>query len=321
MKQAQFEHRHGASWLAFSEQLAALEKTAAGDRKAPAQCSEFPDRYRRLCHQYALACERGYGMALQQRLNALVIRGHRQLYRFRKPLWSGLLRLLATDFPRAVRSMWVWQLCSLAVFAGSLALVWLLVLHQPELVYSVVDERMLEDIEYMYEPGSAIHAERDAGDDVMMFGHYISNNIGIAFRTFGSGLFLGIGSLLVMLFNGSLFGALAAHLTNIGSQEPFFTFVIAHGAPELTAIVLAGGAGLKLGLSLVAPGPYSRLDALKMAALECMPVVYGCFFLLLGAAFIEAFWSPRQFDPAVKYTVGAASWILVATYLLLAGRR
>ena len=50
-------------------------------------------------------------------------------------------------------------------------------------------------------------------------------------------------------------------------------------------------------------------------------MVYGCFFLLLGAAFIEAFWSPRQFDPVIKYSVGAVSWILVVAYLLLAGRR
>ena len=321
MKRAQFEARHEAEWHALADQLDALEASSARARNSAGPYQHFPEQYRRLCHQYALACERSYGMALQQRLNTLVIRGHRQLYRFRKPLWANLMRLLVADFPRAVRQMWVWQLCSLVVFAGSLGLVWVLVLQQPELVYSVVDERMLENLEYMYEPGSDIHDQRGASDDIMMFGHYISNNIGIAFRTFGSGLFLGIGSLMVMLFNGSLFGAIAAHLTNIGSQEPFFTFVVAHGAPELTAIVLAGGAGLRLGISLVAPGPYSRLEALKLAARESMPVVYGCFFLLLGAAFIEAFWSPRQFEPTIKYTVGAVSWALVICYLLLAGRR
>ena len=321
MKQGLFESRHEAEWQTFDGLLQKLESSSSRKAATLPQCDQFPDLYRRLCHQYALACERAYGMALQQRLNNLVIRGHRQLYRFRKPLWASLLQLLAADFPRTVRAMWRWQLCSLAVFAGSLALVWVLVLQQPELVYSVIDEGTLETMEYLYEPGSEVHDQRDASDDVMMFGYYISNNIGIAFRTFGSGLFLGIGSLLVMLFNGSLFGAIAAHLTNVGSHEPFFTFVVAHGAPELTAIVLAGGAGLRLGLSLLAPGPYSRLDALKLAASDSLPVVYGCFFLLLGAAFIEAFWSPRQFDPVIKYSVGAVSWILVVAYLLLAGRR
>ena len=51
-----------------------------------------------------------------------------------------------------------------------------------------------------------------------------------------------------------------------------------------------------------------------------MPVMYGAFGLLLLAAFVEAFWSPRQFDPTVKYTVGAISWALLYLYLLFAGR-
>lgn len=52
-----------------------------------------------------------------------------------------------------------------------------------------------------------------------------------------------------------------------------------------------------------------------------MPVMYGAFMLLLMAAFIEAFWSPRQFDPVIKYSVGAALWALLYLYLLFAGRR
>lgn len=124
-----------------------------------------------------------------------------------------------------------------------------------------------------------------------------------------------------MLFNGSFFGAVAAHLTNNGMSEPFFTFVIAHGAPELTAIVLAGGAGLRLGWALLAPGPWTRLDALRQSASEAMPVMYGAFALLLMAAFIEAFWSPRLFEPWIKYSVGSTLWILLFGYLFAGGRR
>jgi uncharacterized membrane protein SpoIIM required for sporulation len=123
------------------------------------------------------------------------------------------------------------------------------------------------------------------------------------------------------LFNGSYFGAIAAHITNVGHHEPFFTFVIAHGAPELTGIVLAGGAGLRLGWSLLAPGPWSRVEALKQAARESMTIMYGVFFLLLFAAFVEAFWSPRLFEPWIKYTVGAALWCVTLGYLFLGGRR
>ena len=132
---------------------------------------------------------------------------------------------------------------------------------------------------------------------------------------FAGGLLLGVGAIFVMLFNGSFFGAIAGHLINTGGHEAFFTFVIAHGAPELTAIVLAGGAGLRLGWSIIAPGQWSRLDALRLAARDALPTMYGVFALLLLAAFIEAFWSPRDFEATIKYSVGAACWALLYLYL------
>ena len=122
-----------------------------------------------------------------------------------------------------------------------------------------------------------------------------------------------------MLFNGSFFGAAAGHLINVGAQEPFFTFGIAHGAPELTAIVLAGGAGLRLGWAIIAPGPWSRLDALRLAARDALPPMYGVFALLLLAAFIEEVWSPRALAPTINYSVGAACWGLVYHYLCVGG--
>ena len=97
--------------------------------------------------------------------------------------------------------------------------------------------------------------------------------------------------------------------------------MIAHGAPELTAIFLAGGAGLRMGWAVLAPGSWRRVDALRRAAAECLPVMYGVFALLVLAAFIEAFWSSRELAPQIKYGVGAACWALLALYLLFAGRQ
>lgn len=319
MKQQQFEARYRDEWQAFAQTLEQLQ--GSRNAGAPASLGSFPEQYRRLCHQYALARERGYGLPLIEQLNALVLQGHRQLYRHRLPLLAPLMHFLLAGFPRAVREQASWNLVSALFFCGSLAFMWLLVWQQPDMVYSLVDAETLNGIEDMYEPGAGFREERDSGDDVTMFGYYIWNNIGIAFRTFASGIFFGIGALVVELFNGAFFGAIAAHLVNVEHHEPFFTFVIAHGAPELTAIVLAGGCGLRLGWALMAPGPWSRIHALQRAARKTMPVMYGNFLLLLLAAFIEAFWSPRAFDPDIKYAVGAALWALLYLYLLLAGRR
>lgn len=320
MKQSAFEQQFRGDWQAFEQQLAALEALRPGARRA-LTLAQFPARYRQLCHHQALARERGYSLSLIEQLDALVLRGYRQLYRPRLPIGKPLREFLLAGFPRAVRDQWPWQLASLISFVGAALLLWWLVREQQEMVYSLLDVGSVEEMESMYSPQASHRSTRDSEDDITMFGFYIYNNIGIAFRTFAGGLLFGIGALIVMLFNGSYFGAVAAHLTNVGYHEPFFTFVIAHGAPELTAIVMAGGAGLKLGWALLAPGPLRRVDALRQAAQAALTIMYGVFLLLLLAAFIEAFWSPRLFAPSIKYAVGATLWLLLFAWLALAGRQ
>jgi uncharacterized membrane protein SpoIIM required for sporulation len=154
-----------------------------------------------------------------------------------------------------------------------------------------------------------------------MFGYYIMNNIGIAFQTFASGLLFGLGSLFFLLFNGLMIGAVAGHLTQIGYGETFWSFVVGHGAFELTAIALAGAAGLKIGWALLVPGRLPRAEALRIAAGSSVRLVGGVIVFLLLAAFIEAYWSSMALaSPTLKYAVGAALWLLVLAYLLLAGR-
>ncbi|MFT0139269.1 stage II sporulation protein M [Alcanivoracaceae bacterium MT1] len=317
MRQSQFEQRYQPQWHRLEQGLTALEKK---QRPKNVDLSRFTGDYQDLCHQLALSRERGYSLVLQDYLNDLMLRAHRQLYRHRAPLMPRLAAFLRGDFPRAVRSMWRWHLISALAFLLSAGLVAAMILHDPELVHTVVDGNGVSDLENMYHPDLRDSSDRNRADDLMMFGYYIYNNVGIAFRTFAGGVLFGIGSLVVMLFNGSFLGAAAAHLTLVGAGQPFYTFVIAHGAPELTAIVLAGGAGLRLGWSLVAPGSWRRVDALRRAARETLPVMYGVFLLLVLAAMIEAFWSSRELDAQIKYTVGGISWALLYVYLLFAGR-
>ncbi|HVE52285.1 MAG TPA: stage II sporulation protein M, partial [Ramlibacter sp.] len=94
-----------------------------------------------------------------------------------------------------------------------------------------------------------------------------------------------------------------------------------HAAFELTAIVLAGAAGLRLGHAWVAPGHLPRGEALRAAAREAVVIVYGVVGMLVVAAGVEAFWSSaRWVQPSVKFGVGGACWLLVIAYLGWSGR-
>ena len=224
MRQSQFEQRYRPQWERLETSLTALE---ARRRPQASALTDFTADYQSLCHQLALARERGYSLALQEYLNDLMLRAHRQLYRYRTPLLPGLVAFFTGGFPRAVRYQWRWHLVSTLCFVLSAGLVWAMILHDPELVHTVVGPQQEAELEEMYNPELRDVSGRDRQDDVMMFGYYIYNNIGIAFRTFAGGLLLGVGALVAMLFNGSFFGAAAGHLTLAGAAQPFFTFVIA----------------------------------------------------------------------------------------------
>jgi uncharacterized membrane protein SpoIIM required for sporulation len=135
------------------------------------------------------------------------------------------------------------------------------------------------------------------------------------------GLFAGIGSLFALFTNGLMIGSVAGYLTAIGFGGTFWTFVSGHSAWELTAIVISGGAGLKLGWAVLVPGRASRSSALIAAGRGAALLALGAFLMLVVAAFIEAYWSSIVWMPAaVKYSAGAAMWIVVLTWLGMGGR-
>lgn len=320
MKQSLFESRHQHQWQTFAEQLTQLEQ---GKAKA-ADVADFPHQYRRLCQHLALAQQRGYSSYLVDPLQQLALRGHQQLYRHRSQLTANILAFLLAGFPRLVREQWRFVLIAGLLFFGSLVGITLLVYLFPDLVYSIISPQQVAEMQGMYNPDASRlgrAAERAASEDWMMFGYYVMHNIGIAFQTFAAGLLFGLGSVFFLIFNGLVIGAVSGHLTDIGYGQTFWSFVIGHGAFELTAITLAGAAGLQLGWSLVAPGRLARSEALRLAARKSVRMLCGVMVFLLIAAFIEAYWSSTtRIEPWIKYAVGVALWLLVAAYLTLAGR-
>ncbi len=320
LKQEAFEQRHQPEWERFDARLDALER----GRSAADEAMDFPAAYRRLCQQLALADARGYSSPLLEQLRRRVLRGHQQLYRQRSPLLGRLLGFVLGGFARLTREEWRGVLAASLLFYGSLLGMGVLVYAFPELAYSVLSAEQVAEMETLYDPDASRlgrFGERGSAEDWMMFGYYVMNNIGIAFQTFAGGLLLGVGSLFFLVFNGLTIGAVAGHLSEIGYHQPFWSFVIGHGAFELTAITLAGAAGLKLGAALLAPGRLRRGEALRQAAERGVRLVAGATLMLLIAAFIEAYWSSMTYGPAgVKYAIGALLWLLVALYFLFAGR-
>jgi uncharacterized membrane protein SpoIIM required for sporulation len=107
----------------------------------------------------------------------------------------------------------------------------------------------------------------------------------------------------------------------IGYGNTFWRFAAGHSGFELSAVVLAGGAGLRIGWALIAPGRLSRRRALVEAGRDGAQIVYGVFVLLVVAAFVEAFWSSIVWMPSsVKFSFAALVWIGVWYWIWRGGR-
>jgi len=325
MRQEQFVERHKVEWDAFERWLHARGENPRAARKGAVPVGlddgEVPARYRRLCQQLALARRRGYSAPLLERLQALMQRGHAVLYRAPPPRWHRAVEFLVAGFPQLVRSQAGCMWASLFLFAVPLVGLFVLLQFKPELVHQLLDPRQIAQAEAMFDPADPRQAlGRDSGSDWQMFGHYVMNNISIGLRTFAGGLLAGVGTILALVANGLSIGAVAGHLQAIGHGDPFWRFVAGHAPLELTAIVIAGGAGLRLGLDLVAPGRRRRRDALVHAGRIGARLCLGVAAMLLLAAFVEAFWSSTQSLPAwLKYAVSAALWLLVLGWLWRGG--
>ncbi|AXV64702.1 stage II sporulation protein M [Pseudoalteromonas lipolytica] len=313
MKQTQFVKSNTQSWDEFKA-LCEMERSES----LPIH---FPNLYRKICNDLAIAQSRQYSPILVEQINRLVQLGQKRLYLSRSNQFSELWHVARTAFPRALYENRVMLAVNLLAFWGLALIAFIWVRLDPDAAYTFLGQGTLLNIEKMYDPsGSVQSAERGASQDLLMFGVYIYNNIGIAFQMFAGGVLFCVGAAFFLLFNSFYFGAIAAHIVNVGFEGPFFSFVITHGSFELTAIIIASAAGCRIGYALLNPGQFTRAYAIKQAAQKALPLIVGAFLMLVIAAFIEAFWSPRDIANEIKYTVGSGCWAYVL-YRLYKGMR
>jgi len=234
---------------------------------------------------------------------------------FRVP---ALLTFLTRGFPRALRDNAVFFALASALFLVPCAIGVLLGLFVQDAAVEILPRSTLDAMAEMYSKG--FEAGRGEGTDSAMAGFYVNNNVGIAFRCFATGIFFGLGSVWHLVYNGLSIGLVTGWVAASGFGGNIGTFMCGHGPFELTALIVAGAAGLRMGHSLVVTRRRTRLGSLRASAPDVARLVTGAALMLVIAAGIEAFWSPSAAPPPVKWAASALFSLLVAAYLIFAGR-
>jgi uncharacterized membrane protein SpoIIM required for sporulation len=191
-------------------------------------------------------------------------------------------------------------------------------LETPAFAHSVVPAGTLEQMAESYREGFG--EGREGGADSAMAGFYVYNNVGIAFRCFATGVLFGLGSVFFLVYNGLVTGAVVGFVINAGAGANIGTFICGHAPFELTAIVVSGAAGMRLGWALLETGGRTRFGSLRSHARELFELVSGAALLLLIAAGIEAFWSPSGIPVKIKLGFSAIASVSLVLYFVLAGR-
>jgi uncharacterized membrane protein SpoIIM required for sporulation len=164
--------------------------------------------------------------------------------------------------------------------------------------------------------------EVPAGDQAAFSSAVLTNNIEVTFAAFAGGITLGLLTAFSLVFNGVVLGAVAGLMIGAGNWVGFVDLVTGHGVLELSCIVVAGAAGLRLGWSIVDPGRRTRVASLRAEARRSVGIVLGTAPWLVVAGITEGFRATLSNAGlgaviGVGFGLGALYWGLV---VVLGGR-
>ena len=246
---------------------------------------EFGQLYRRTAADLAIAREEVRDQRLVNYLNHLVSRAHGAIYRSESSGFGVFLSFFRYEFPAVFRQTFRYTLTAFLTFilaAGFAA------------AACLIDEGFADRIAPQLRQSIAEHhnwTESVNRANSLASTSIQTNNINVTFFAFSGGVLGGIGTLWVLAQNGLLLGMVMSLCVRYRFWE-IPTFIAAHGVIELTAIFIAGGAGLLIGKALLMPGDLRRIDALVTNGRLAIKLILGCIPMLLIAGVIEGLYRP-----------------------------
>ena len=320
MRESVFVRRHAPDWEAFEERLA-----EAGEADADA----LADGYVRLGDDLAYAQTFYPGSATAAYLNDLQADVHRRLYRNRREERGRLVRFWTHEVPLAAYASRRALGLALLIFLGSVALGAVSAAGDARFARLVLGDGYVSMTEANIEAGDPMAVYKDA-HPVRMSTYIAFNNVMVSFLAFAGLFSLGglvlpgfaLGTAQALFRNGVMVGVFAHLFVSRGLGGTFARVVFIHGALELSAIVVAGGAGFAMGGALLFPGTFPRLVSFREGALRGAKLILGLVPIFLVAAALEGFVTRQTEMPlALAVAIIAGSFAFMAFYYVWWPRR
>lgn len=319
----EFIDRGRPRWQRLSKLLDRIEREGLKSLTLD-EAREFGRLYRAASSDLLWARGRAASAELVESLNDLVARGYAQTYPGKRPRARDAVDFYVAGFPRLVRTEWRAVVAAYVLFlSGGLFGYVAMHLDPGAAVFLVPDQHQSLDPDERVKREAKNDDGMSANQQTAFSSFLFTHNIQVAFLAFALGLTLGIGTVILLFVNGLFLGALAVAYETKGHATWFWAWILPHGVPEISAICLAGAAGLILGRALVAPGSRARADALRVEGRTAVRLVLGTLPIFVVAGVIEGTISqihePRL-PSIVKLLFAAAMAVLLALYLSRSGR-
>ncbi|HMH23960.1 MAG TPA: stage II sporulation protein M [Puia sp.] len=223
-----------------------------------------------------------------QYLNGLASRIYLGIYRNKKEESSRIFRFWKSELPLVVRKYHREIGYAFLIFTSFAILAAFSAAHDETFVRGVLGDRYVDMTEENISKGDPFGVYK-SDDQFSMFLRIALNNIKVSFFTFVIGIVLSLGSVWMLFKNGVMVGAFQYYFFSKGLGLKSILVIWIHGTLEISSIIIAGGAGLVLGNSILFPGTHKRVHSLKRGAKDGLKLMVGLVPVFIAAAFLEGF--------------------------------
>ncbi|WP_020580420.1 stage II sporulation protein M [Actinopolymorpha alba] len=280
------------------------------------EADELLTLYQRVATHLSVVRSSAPDAVLVERLSTLVAQARSAVTGAHTPAWRDVARFFTVTFPAALHRSAAWWLPTAAAFlVVSWTVGWWVATH-PEVQSAILPPQAVQqlvDHDFADYYSSAPAAE-------FAFGVW-TNNAWIAAGSLAGGVLLGVPVIVMLWQNAVNVGISGGLMWDNGRADVFFGLITPHGLLEITAVLVAAGAGLRLGWTVVSPGPRTRLQALSETGRETIGMALGLAMMLLVSGVIEAFVTPSGLPTWARVGIGVVAEVGFVLYVIVLGGR
>ncbi len=311
----EFIKQYRGDWELLEQSV--MEISRGRNRLTPERVDRFQLLYRKAVNQLSFSQTRFPQEDVTNYLNDLVSKAHALLYRDQAATSIFQLKqFLGITFPRLLIEQRRFVLVAFLLFLTGAIGSFLAVMSDPLHIYSVLPAAIASHVD-----PARVGQGNELIDSAGMSAQIMTNNIQVAILAFAGGITFGALTIYLLINNGIIIGALAALFWQSHKFYEFWAYIVPHGMIELTAIFIAGGAGLLMGFRLLAPGPYSRAYQLRIQAKRSVQLLLGTVPLFIVAGTIEGYITPAPIPLEAKYAVSLLTVIALVLYVWMGGKK